>query len=152
MRENKNLIAQKLMETFMQFKRGHWKTNAAEGLKHSEMVVLFCIKHAGTPKSPGVKISEISRTLKVANPTVTQLISGLEAKGLVLRTMDPSDRRAVRVNLTNKGEDVVGKASDTFFESFNGLVDYLGEADSIKLAELLDKVFIYFDRKNKPET
>ena len=140
----RNPIAQKLLEAFSQFHKLNWKQSPIVGLKSSEIMVLYSIKKRTPPESPGIKVSEISSALSVANPTITQLINALETNGYVERTMDQEDRRVVRVKLTGKGETTVDKATGAFFESFNGLVDYLGEEESNRFAEVLAKVYRYF--------
>ena len=94
-----------------------------------------------------MKVSEISKLLHVTSPTITQLLKGLEATGLIERHIDPTDRRAVGITLTKKGEMVTQKAADTFSASFDGLIEYLGEEQSNQLAELLTRVFRYFDEQ-----
>lgn len=47
--------------------------------------------------------AEIARRLMVSAPVVTRLVSGLVDLGLVERTQDPEDRRAVRLVLTGSG-------------------------------------------------
>ncbi len=80
-------------------------------------------------------------------PTVTQLIKGLEANGLVERNIDPVDRRAVGIKLTEKGEKITRQAANDFLTSLNGLIEYLGEEQSDQLAELLVKVSRYYNDK-----
>ena len=149
MEKSRNPIAQKLLEAFTQFHRLNWRQSPIVGLKSSEIMLLFCIKRTVKSESLGIKVSDISSALKVASPTVTQLINGLETSGFVARAMDKEDRRAVRVNLTDKGKRALEKVSDVFYNSFNGLVEYLGEEKSSELAELLSKVFTYFNEMRK---
>lgn len=144
MPENISPTAQKLMAAFKQFHRLK-KQSPVTDLKSSEVWVLFCIKKNVLPDSPGIKVSDISSALHVAAPTITQLVNSLETNGYVERAMDKEDRRAVRVRLTEKGERAMKKASEAFSESFNGLVEYLGEEKSSQLADLLSMVFTYFD-------
>jgi DNA-binding MarR family transcriptional regulator len=94
-----------------------------------------------------IKVSEISKQLQVTSPTITQLLKGLEANGFVERRIDPNDRRAVGIILTEKGEMVTKQAADTFFTTLQGLIEFLGEEQSDELAELLSKVFRYFNEK-----
>lgn len=141
---NKDPTAQKLLQAFSRLKRLHWHQSSIAGLTPSEILVLFCVKKRMT-KGVGLKISEISRYLKVAAPTITQQINTLENRGYVERSTDEQDRRAVRIKLTAAGEKVITRASDDFFTSFNGLVAYLGEDQSKQLVELLSKVFTYFN-------
>lgn len=149
MKPELNPTTQKVLESFFQFKKLNWHQGPIAGLKSSEIFLLFKIKKTAKSEAPGIKISEISRLLKVAPPTITQLINGLETHGFVERSADKEDRRAVRISLTDKGESVIKKASEELFTSFNGLVDYLGEEKSADLADLLSKVYFYFNEVKK---
>lgn len=144
---NDSSIAQKLLKSFIQFKKAEWHKRSIMGYKPSEIKVLFCIKKGRKPDCTEIKVSEISKLLHVTSPTVTQLIKSLEADGLVERKTDLTDRRVVWITLTKKGEEVTRKAEDAFLDSFNGLIEYLGEEQSDQLAELLNRVFIYFNGK-----
>lgn len=149
MEQQKNPVAQKLLESFRQFHRLNWQQIPKEGLKSSEIMVLFSIKKRAQPESPGIKVSDISSALQVAPPSITPLINGLESNGYIERTMDKADRRAVRVKLTEKGEGAIEKASKVIFDAYNGLVEYLGEEKSNELAELLTQTFRYFSELGK---
>jgi MarR family transcriptional regulator for hemolysin len=46
---------------------------------------------------------ELARALRIEGPTLTRHLDGLEEEGLVVRKRDPSDRRAVSVELTEAG-------------------------------------------------
>jgi MarR family transcriptional regulator for hemolysin len=46
---------------------------------------------------------ELARSLGIEGPTLTRHLDGLERAGLVQRRRDPSDRRAVQVELTDAG-------------------------------------------------
>jgi DNA-binding MarR family transcriptional regulator len=83
----------------------------------------------------------------VTSPTVTQLIKGLEANGLIERNIDPEDRRSVGIKLTEKGEMITQQAAAAFEEDTNGLIEYLGEEQSNQLAELLMKAYHYYEEK-----
>lgn len=151
-KDNQNLVARSLMEAFTRFHRIKWRKSPVAGLKPSEIAVLLNIKKTVKPESPGIKVSDISNALQVAAPTITQLINSLEAEGFVCRTMDKEDRRAVRVNITAKGEGAIDTASKVFYNSINGLVEHLGEEKSNELAELLSEVFVYYNEKEKDNT
>ena len=51
------------------------------------------------------RVTELAAAERVAQPTMTGLIGRLEADGLVRKTADPADARAVRVELTDAGRD-----------------------------------------------
>ena len=55
---------------------------------------------------------QIARRLELATPTVTKMTSRMEAAGLVERRPHPTDRRLVRICLTERGaglQDVIGE-------------------------------------------
>lgn len=144
MDQRKNEIAQRLLEIGGQFGRIKRQQGPVEGLKHSEIAVLYCVKMKLDEGVPGIKVSEISSMLRVTAPSVTQLIKSLEAKGYILRQASESDRRTVQIRLTEKGEDAIKTAMDALYETYVELVEYLGEEESIHLADLMEKVVTYF--------
>jgi len=52
----------------------------------------------------GLKMSELSQRMMVTGGNVTGITDGLEKEGLVVREVDPADRRVYRVKLTAEGE------------------------------------------------
>ena len=147
MDRQETITAHNLFRAFMQFNKAEWHQRSIAGCKPSEIRVLFCIKKGMKPDAPEMKVSEISKRLHVTSPTITQLLKGLEANGLVERHIDPNDRRAIGIMLTEKGETITRQAADAFFDSLNGLIEYLGEEQSNQLAELLFKVFRYYNER-----
>jgi DNA-binding MarR family transcriptional regulator len=139
--------AQKLLRALMQFKRVAWHQQSTAGCTPGEFRVLFCIKRCAKSDAHEIKVSEISKLLRVTSPTVTQMLKSLEANGLIERRIDPTDRRAVGITLTKKGEMVTQKAEDTFYTTIDGLVEFLGEEQSEQLVELLSETFRYFNEK-----
>jgi DNA-binding MarR family transcriptional regulator len=144
---NMSPIARNLLKALMQFRRAEWHQRSIAGYKPSEIKVLLCIKRGIGPSTPEIKVSEISKRLHVTSPTVTQLIKGLEADGLIERHIDPQDRRSAGIKLTEKGEFVTRQAETAFEESVNGLIEYLGEEQSNQLVELLMKAYRYYEEK-----
>lgn len=143
-----NESTRNLINAFRQFKQLDWQSKSIEGYNRSEVRVLISIKELKKLQEQEVKVSEISKALRVTPPSITQLLNKLEKDGLVARRMDENDRRVVLVRLTSKGEEIAQKGLEDFFNTFNNLVDALGEEDSEALATLLTKVFIFFSKKD----
>ncbi len=145
--------AQMLGSSLMELNKEFWQYNRERlqyvlvGCNPSESRFLFTIREATKTLGREPKVSEISKMMHVTSPTVTQLIKGLEASGLVERHIDLTDRRAVGIVLTERGEAVVEKAGEIFTTTFQGLIEYLGEDQSNQLVELLMKAKSYFDDK-----
>ncbi len=87
----------------------------------------------------GLKMSELSQRMMVTGGNVTGITDGLEKEGLVIREVDPSDRRVFRVKLTAEGQKQFRRMACeheqwivTLFEGMsvkqkNQLTDLLGE-------------------------
>lgn len=141
-----NDTTRKLLLSFSQFRKLSFsKQLSMSKYKPSEIKLLISLKHGSEKCKEGMMVSELSKYLRVTSPTVTQLANNLERNGLILRVFDPNDRRIVRIKLTEKGMTIVNRAEAEFYEMLNGLINYLGKDDSEKLAELLLKVYNYFD-------
>jgi DNA-binding MarR family transcriptional regulator len=51
-------------------------------------------------RSPGIRVQQAAAALQLRSNTVSSLVAGLVTQGLVARTTDPGDGRAVRLELT----------------------------------------------------
>lgn len=144
-----NPIAQKLMRSFIEFNKAAWHQRTIAGCKPSEIRLLFGVRGGIKPGASEIKVSEISKMLHVTSPTVTQLLKGLEVKGLIERRIDSFDRRVVGVRLTEKGEEVTRQAMQSVAHTLQGLIEYLGEEESNQLVTLLTRVFRYFSEQEE---
>ncbi|MBV7410945.1 MarR family winged helix-turn-helix transcriptional regulator [Maritimibacter sp. DP1N21-5] len=82
------------------------------GIKPGEFTVLWVIS-----LNPGLKQGTIARTLHIKPAHMTKLVSRLAAEKLLERTTDATDRRAVRLALTDKGEDFVARNRSKFLDT-----------------------------------
>lgn len=76
--------------------------SSAGGLSHGQLSALSTIVRRG-PLRP----SEIAAIEIVAAPTITRVVSDLEARGLVQRTADPADGRSFFVSGTPAGVELL---------------------------------------------
>lgn len=142
--KNNTSLNHKLLEALIRLKRNHMQhLPPIDGLNHSEVMVLFCIKKEVKSDLEGVKVSEISKRMRVATPTTTQAINKLAAGGYVQKGVDKEDGRVVRISLTGKGEEIVRKAKEHFDNMLDGLVEYLGEEKTTAFIELLNEANSY---------
>jgi long-chain acyl-CoA synthetase len=84
----------------------------------------------GEPEGASVVADELA----VTRPTVTAIIDGLVARGLVDRTSDPNDRRRVRLCLTPEGRAVLAKADGAVDTRMSAMLDTLDNAADRKSA------------------
>src|SRR5438105_3631645 len=74
------------------------RREAGTGLSPSQLSVLATVDAHGP-----ITLGTLASHERVAPPSITKVVTKLEAAGLVSRTPDPSDRRVARVNLTADG-------------------------------------------------
>jgi DNA-binding MarR family transcriptional regulator len=138
-----------LINTFEKFTKADWHRQPIFGIKRSEMKVLLQIKDISLHGEQRVTTTEISKSLMVTSPTVTQMIKSLHQNGFVERSVDTHDRRVTDIQLTAKGEEVVQLARKRRIALYTGLIETLGKKKKEQLISLLDEVYDYLDKVNK---
>ena len=83
---------------------------------------------------------EVSDILHVSPRTVTDMIDGLEARGLVARGPHPADRRVTLLRLTADGRRLLVAAAALADESHRTAISGLSSQDQQTLRDLLDRV------------
>ena len=81
------------------------QADAGEGLSAPRLSALSVVVFAGP-----VTLGELASAEHVRPPTMTRLVQGLEADGLVRRAADREDGRLVRVHATAKGKTLLARA------------------------------------------
>jgi DNA-binding MarR family transcriptional regulator len=78
--------------------------------------------------------NHVAGLLGVTPSTVTSVVDGLTARGLVERRADPADRRRVVLALTDRGRDQLGHGDDVVGERLGRLLDRLepSEAETVR--------------------
>ncbi len=74
------------------------RQQALAGLSPAQASALGTVKRLGSPT-----LGELAVAEQVQPPTVTRLVAGMEAAGLLAREVDAGDRRVVRVRITADG-------------------------------------------------
>ncbi|GAA2257947.1 MULTISPECIES: MarR family winged helix-turn-helix transcriptional regulator [Kitasatospora] len=78
------------------------------GIGLGEFDVVATLRRSGAPYT--LPPRELSATLMLTSGGMTGRLDKLERAGLITRSPDPNDRRALRVTLTDTGIDVVDRA------------------------------------------
>ena len=144
-----------LMNSLVQFRKLHQKNKPQYGLHQSEIHMLFIIRQLTKNKEVGIKVTEISRTLNVSPPTVTQKLTILEEKGFINRIHSKEDRRKVLISISDEAKELIESMRYDFLQQCISLAEYLGIDQSEKLHRLLDKTYNFFneyrDRKESSD-
>jgi DNA-binding MarR family transcriptional regulator len=104
------------------------------------------IRHFGALKqlAGGVPSQrELADRLSVSTPVIVELVDALEARGLVERRRDPSDRRSNVIVVTPEGRTAVDEATERLTAANGELTAPIGEDGDRELRTLLKKLLGY---------
>ena len=121
-----------IQETFSEF-----------GLTVGEFDVLAALRRSGQPYQ--LSPTELFNTLMVSSGTMTHRIDRLEQAELVRRIPDPSDRRGLQIELTDRGLSVIEKAVEAHVVNEHRIVEVLETSEREALIELLRKLLVSFE-------
>ena len=85
------------------------ETVRRHGVTPQQYQLMLALK--GFPGRDWAVVRELAERLQLRHHSVVELINRAQAQGLVDRTPDPDDARAVRVVLTDLGEELLGRLS-----------------------------------------
>jgi DNA-binding MarR family transcriptional regulator len=85
----------------------------------------------------GVRLSDLAESLHIAPRSATEVADGLQERGLVERTPDPRDRRAVILRPTDEGRRVRGEVGRARAADSAELFSRLDDGDRTELARIL---------------
>ncbi len=109
---------------------------ASKGVRPGRFNLLMIAGHCDDPPSP----AELADCTGVTRATVSGLLDGMERDGLVVREVDPTDRRQIQVQLTREGRQLLDRIRPAYCRWFSELVDSLTETERQVLIALLEKI------------
>lgn len=103
------------------------------GVTVAQYDVLVILKYS----DKRVTQSDLGGHRVVSRSNITGIIDRLEKLGLVKREGSPEDRRVKYINITRKGQDLIKRAEDRYFDNLKQVVWFLDEKDKKDLIEIL---------------
>ncbi|MGN0361814.1 MAG: MarR family winged helix-turn-helix transcriptional regulator [Bilifractor sp.] len=94
---------------------------------------------SGNREDHKVRVSDIVAGTGIPAPGVSRILNDLEKDGMVVRTLDPTDRRTTLVSITEKGESKRKKAVLELEEYLGEVIDAMGEDKVRSLCALLNE-------------
>jgi DNA-binding MarR family transcriptional regulator len=111
------------------------------GLTEAQYLVLMSLyMHEQIEGRAMLNPSEISKWRGTSRNTISSLIRGLEAEGLIERQLDDEDRRKFNICLTGNGRTLVSQYAHKQFRAVGGCFNRLSDADQEILSEILTKL------------
>jgi DNA-binding MarR family transcriptional regulator len=95
--------------------------------------------HKLTAGGDSLRITDLAELLGVDAPTVTRKVQQLEREEMVVRRIDPKDRRAVRVCLTPSGRQTIDRIRRAKRAWLENMLNVWSDEDLAMLAALLGR-------------
>ncbi len=124
-------VAEEVVRAFEIHARGRF------GLSATRLGVLLWLERSETT---GLRPADLAERLRVSRATVTRLLDGLAADGLVVRRPEARDRRAVRIVLTRRGRARAREIAPTHIARLTALTRSLDDDERRQLFDLLEKL------------
>ena len=128
-------IADELNDFFSQTRK-----SAMEEFTRNQKGEQFILHYLYKNKRPMLP-SEISAAMRSSSARVSAALNTLEKKGLILREIDPANRRNILVSLTDDGAEyiqaLVAKRNQQLLE----ILTAMGEEDAAEYVRLTKKLF-----------
>lgn len=104
-----------------------------------EYGVLWYLSKVENNVSAGI----LTNKLHVVPGRMTDILTALENKGLIVRSKEPEDRRVVLVSITEEGIREATKKREEIHEKYKGLFGALSYEDTRELIRLLKILLTY---------
>jgi len=90
-----------------------------------------------------VLVKDAAETLGITSSAATQMINTLIKKGLLLRTVDTKDKRAVRISLSAKGKKIISDFHRDMLKNMQHSFKPISDTELNKVISVFNKVLFY---------
>ena len=137
---NREAVANALHSAAIHLLRGVRKEDLRSGLGPARLSALSVLVFAGP-----MRLSDLARIEQVRAPTMTKVVAGLEARGLVKRRADADDGRAVRLEPTGRGTKLLQEGRRRRVARLTEALQALTAAD----VDVLDRAAVIIEQVSK---
>lgn len=107
-----------------------------EGVGTAEIDLIHAVRH-----NPGCTQAELAAILHADKAAIARRTKNLEAKGYLVRTDDPNDKRSRLLFPTPKAEELKASKADIESSFYEFLTSSLSEEEAVSFAAVLNKIY-----------
>ena len=100
-------------------------------------------------RGQAARVSELAAALQIDQSVASRQVAALEAAGFVERTVDPEDRRAHLLGVTDAGRAAIGDVHRTLTEALGEALREWEPDDVVTLARGLERLIASFDELHR---
>jgi len=119
------------------------KTAIASGLRRRGDYEVLALLRRAEPEL--LTPHQVAQQLLTSQSGMTGKLDRLERQGLVQRTPDPEDRRAIRLGITDSGRALIDQAFTTSLSVYKSMLKEFTPTEAKDLEALLDKLLSRLD-------
>lgn len=131
------LLAEQLLRLTRRLQRIQKRHLVPIGITPAQSRLLRTLAHYETPP----RMADLAERLEVVPRAVTTLVDGLESADLVRRAPDPSNRRVIRIELTDAGLKALGALRSARRSAAEDILAPLDTEQRAQLGVLLNALF-----------
>lgn len=110
------------------------ETIKKSGLTTAQFGVLEALYNKGD-----LKICEIMDKILTTSGNITVVIKNLEKDGLVRKSLDPKDKRATIISITDEGKKIIEEILPSHLENIVNIFSVLTDEEKVVLKDILKK-------------
>ncbi|MFF8657581.1 MarR family winged helix-turn-helix transcriptional regulator [Streptomyces huasconensis] len=131
------LLAEQLLRLTRRLQRIQKRHLVPIGITPAQSRLLRTLAHCETPP----RMADLADRLEVVPRAVTTLVDALEAGDLVRRVPDPTNRRVIRIQLTDAGLKTLGELRGARRAAAEDILAPLDAEQRAQLGDLLNALF-----------
>jgi len=128
-------ILEELSRLIRQLSRISGGPDDGPAMTATQRLALFDLVEGGP-----LRLNDLAQRMGTSAPTASRAVDALDELGLVERHPDPTDRRAITIELTDNGRRSVEERKARVYAAFRPAAAALSPAEREQLAELLARL------------
>ncbi|MEU9308413.1 MarR family transcriptional regulator [Streptomyces sp. NPDC048256] len=134
--DSDSLLAEQLLRLTRRVHRiqKHHLERSGLGVTPAQARLLRTLAHCDSPP----RMADLAERLEVVPRAITTLVDGLEGSGKVRRVPDPTNRRVIRIELTEDGRKALRQLRGARMSAAEEILDPLTDLERQVLSGLLD--------------
>lgn len=110
-----------------------------KGMSYARANLMLAV-HAAHAEQNSARMVDIALDLGVTGRTLTTMVDSLEKQQLIERVVDPSDRRAYQLVLTDVGNELIPQLRSEMNQAAEMVASPLSESDRAHLGKLITRL------------
>ncbi|QMU68008.1 MarR family winged helix-turn-helix transcriptional regulator [Streptacidiphilus sp. P02-A3a] len=137
-------LADAVMRAGKRMRRDTFNRLSPYGITPSQGRALDVLARGARHGSGMIRLNQLAERLHIAPRSVTTVVDALEAAGLVARTQDPEDRRAILLRLTEAGDamlEQIGRVRQEVAGEYFGAISPQQRTELLRLLRAVDSAY-----------